>query len=62
MHKFKWVWDGQCRCVSEQTGVMGNSRHYDSRNGAAKEAVRDYFIQGGHRGLFTDEQLSQLKQ
>lgn len=51
LYKLKWVWDRQCRCISEQTGIVGNSRHC---------VGHDYFTQAGRRGLFTQEQFCQL--
>ena len=61
LHKLKWVWHGQCRCMSEQSGIVGNSRHCAGQNGAAKKkTVQDYYTKAGQRGLFTPEPLSQL--
>ena len=61
LHKLKWVWDGRCRCISEQTGIVDNLRHCAGQNGAAKNALRDYFTEAGQLGLYTQEQLSQLE-
>jgi hypothetical protein len=60
VHKLKWVWDGQFKCISEDTGIVGTSRHYYSRNDAASNAIKDYFIQAGQRGLFTEDQINQF--
>ncbi len=60
VHKLKWVWDGQFKCVSEDTGILGTSSQYKSRNGAASNAIKDYFIQAGQRGLFTEDQINQF--
>jgi len=60
VHKLEWVWDGQFKCISEDTGIVGTSRHHYSRNAAASNAIKDYFIQAGQRGLFTEDQINQF--
>jgi hypothetical protein len=57
LHKLKWVWDGKCECE----GIVGDSRHFNSQEGAIKNAIQDYIVKAGQAGLLTDEQIQQWK-
>jgi hypothetical protein len=51
------VWDGRCECG----GIVGSSRHCNSQNSAAENAIKDYVIKDGDAGLLTPEQVLQWK-
>jgi hypothetical protein len=57
LHKLKWVWDGHC----EGGGVIGTARHYNSRNGAAENSIKDYVTKAGQAGLIPPEQIQQYR-
>ncbi|CAF1535065.1 unnamed protein product [Rotaria sordida] len=55
LHELKWVWDGKCEC----NNIVGESRHYDSKEGAITNAIQDYIVKAGQAGLLTHEQIQQ---
>jgi hypothetical protein len=57
VHKWERVWDGRCECG----GIVGSSRHCNSQNSAAENAIKDYVIKAGEAGLLTPEQVLQWK-
>ena len=56
IYQIKFIWDGKFIC----DGIVGESTHKKSQEGAVKDAIRNYLTISGQEDLLTEEQLQSL--